>query len=357
MKKQTDERYDVVFYRKDIVDIGGIETWLHNLSRLYGKSHKIAVVYQNASYEMLNLIAQRVEVIKYRRQPIVSKKAVFCYDLLGYETAVADEKIYVIHAVHSKIKTIKLTIPEDVDRVVAVSNVAKLGAETDRDIDVVYNPVLVPEPRKILRLVSGTRLTSEKGYKRIVALSKALEAAGILYEWSIFTNTVSVNRFSPNVIFRSPTRDLMSYVASADYLVQLSDTESYCYSVVEALSIGTPVIVTDIPVLKELGIGKKHGVIIPLEETDFSKYVKQIVNGSFDFTYKPLKDKWSDVMGIGSGSDYILTANTIRNIHDKEVTLMLEGLNVAAGETAQVYGKHRLDDLLKTGFFEVVHEK
>jgi glycosyltransferase involved in cell wall biosynthesis len=29
----------------------------------------------------------------------------------------------------------------------------------------------------------------------------------------------------------------------ADYVVQLSDTESFCYTMVEALSVGTPVIV------------------------------------------------------------------------------------------------------------------
>lgn len=354
MKKTNDPEYDIVFYRKDIIEVGGIETWLYNLARTYGKSHKIAVVYSNASFSMLSLIAQHVEVIKYRRQEIRSKKAVFCYDLLGYETAIADERIYTIHAVHSQIKNIKLVIPDDVDRVVAVSDVARLGAETDRDIEVVYNPVIVSEPKKILRLVSGTRLTSEKGYKRIVALSKALEAAGVLYEWSIFTNSVSANRFSPNVIFRSPTRDLMSYVASSDYLVQLSDTESYCFAVVESLSIGTPVIVTEIPVLKELGVTKKHGVIIPLDERDFSKYVNEIVNGDFNFKYKPLKDKWSEIMGEGSGSDYELKSTVIRNVHDKQVTLMLEGLNVEAGETAEVFGAQRLAELLKTGFFEVV---
>jgi glycosyltransferase involved in cell wall biosynthesis len=45
----------------------------------------------------------------------------------------------------------------------------------------------------------------------------------------------------------TPRLDIRDYIADADYLVQLSDTEAWSYSVLESLSLGTPVITTPIP--------------------------------------------------------------------------------------------------------------
>jgi hypothetical protein len=44
-----------------------------------------------------------------------------------------------------------------------------------------YNPINVDPPKRILSLVSATRLTKEKGKARIVKLAKALDDAGIPY--------------------------------------------------------------------------------------------------------------------------------------------------------------------------------
>ena len=51
-----------------------------------------------------------------------------------------------------------------------------------------------------------------------------------------------------------PELDIRDYIADADYLIQLSDTESYAYSIVEAACLGTPIIATKMPVLDEMNI-------------------------------------------------------------------------------------------------------
>jgi hypothetical protein len=41
-----------------------------------------------------------------------------------------------------------------------------------------------------------------------------------------------------------PELNIRNYIADADYTVQLSDTEAYCYTMIESLLLKTPVIVT-----------------------------------------------------------------------------------------------------------------
>ena len=91
----------------------------------------------------------------------------------------------------------------------------------------------------------------------------------------------------------SPRYNIEKFICTMDYLVQLSDTESFCYSIVEALSVGTPIICTDLPVLKELKIDEKHGFILDfdLKNLDVNKIYEEA--GKFKFDYKPPKDEYS----------------------------------------------------------------
>ena len=95
-------------------------------------------------------------------------------------------------------------------------------------------------------------MTPEKGVDRMKLFAKALDDARIPFTWEIFTTGSSARFDSPNVFLRPSRLDVRPHIAAADYLVQLSDTEGYPYSVLEALCLGTPVIVTDFPSAREL---------------------------------------------------------------------------------------------------------
>jgi glycosyltransferase involved in cell wall biosynthesis len=121
-------------------------------------------------------------------------------------------------------------------------------------------------------------------------LAKMLEQAGIDYEWIVYTNRKR-QPIGNNVIYKDTELDIIEEIAKADYLVQLSDCESYCYSVVEALTVGTPVIVTDLPVFKELGL--KNGLnayICDFNMKDIQ--IDQIAKKSLETAYKPPKSNW-----------------------------------------------------------------
>lgn len=70
----------------------------------------------------------------------------------------------------------------------------------------------------------------------MIKLGNILSNAGIPYLWIIFTNDSATIK-NPNIIYMQPRLDIIDYIANADYLVQLSDCEAYCYSVVESLTV------------------------------------------------------------------------------------------------------------------------
>ena len=87
-------------------------------------------------------------------------------------------------------------------------------------------------------------------------------------------------------------------------MAQLSDHEGFCYSLVEALELGTPVLVTDLEVLPELNFKEgENGYKIPWKIND-----KFYSSESFDI------EAWMQKYGIsyaaysyGSGTKYCLT--------------------------------------------------
>lgn len=102
---------------------------------------------------------------------------------------------------------------------------------------------------------------------------------------------------NPNIIYRNPSLDITSYINDADFLVQLSDSEAYCYSVVESLLLGKPVIVTDLPIYNELGLDDTNSIKLPL---DFDGLDIKKLYQDYNFTYEPPEDKWNKFLNKGS---------------------------------------------------------
>ena len=132
-------------------------------------------------------------------------------------------------------------------------------------------------------------------------LAQLFADAGIPFQWFVYTNDTGVFK-NPNMITLHPRLDLEPYIASADYLVQLSDSEGYCYAVNEALTLGTPVIVTDLPTFREQGVADgETGYLLPLDMENVN--VKQIYNKIPKFKYAPREDTWADELAPGA-SEY-----------------------------------------------------
>ena len=140
-------------------------------------------------------------------------------------------------------------------------------------------------------------MTEEKGKDNIIKFCKKMEDNKLPYLFTVFTDDVNTIN-NPNIIYMQPRLDITDYIADADYLFQGSKDESFCYSVVEALSVGTPVIVSDLPVFKELGI--KDGVNGWVFNTGMSNLdIEKIYNTKLKFKYEPPQDTWGEELAKG----------------------------------------------------------
>lgn len=321
-----------IIYFSDINKIGGIESWLYYISKIFGSKYDITVFYQTGDPKQILRLKKYVRCLKWKDEQIECEKAMFCYDLNIIDKINAKEYVQFLHGDYEALKVKPNTHPK-INKYYAVSEVVKNSFEklTGKKVEVIYNPIALDKPKKLLKLISATRLTKEKGKHRIEKLAKILDENNINYLWTIFTDdTNAIN--NPNIIYIKPKLDISSYIVNNDYLVQLSDSEGYCYSAVEALSLGIPVIATDMPVLKEIGLeNEKNGYILDfdLKNVDVNKIYNnipknfnyKIINSNFEEVlvkgkpdYKPLKDNKVELKCIKKFYD--IDNKCDRNIND-----------------------------------------
>lgn len=261
------DKYDNIFYVGNINSIGGVESWLYYIAKKY--KYNIAVVYQTGDLKQILRLKKYCKVIKYNNEIIKCKHLFYCYWQNILDNVEAEEYIYVCHGDMKQCKEklgISLTLYKKTTKVLAVSKLAQksLKEAFNYDSEVCYNPVELDEPKPLLKLVSATRLTKEKGLSNMKKLANELEKSNIPYIWTIFTNAKVEDM--GNTVFLKPRLDITPYIKEADYLVQLSEWESDGLSVKEALSLGTKVIVSDIPAFHESGVVEgENGYYFPID--------------------------------------------------------------------------------------------
>lgn len=285
-----------VFYFRFLNKIGGIETFFYYLAKKY-QDWDITIYYLDGDINQINRLKKYVRVKQYNGEQIECDKAFFNFNLDIIENVKAKEYIQIAHGDY-KAMGVKPNTHKKITKYLGVSKqVCNTYEEvTGYDTELVYNPIEIDEPKKILNLISATRLTAEKGKNRIKKLASILDKAQIPYIWIIFTDDINAIN-NPNIVYMKPRLDIVNYIANADYLVQLSDNEGYCYSVVESLCVGTPVIVTDVPVFKEIGVNDKNGFILDFDLKDVP--IEKIYKGLPKFEYKPKEDNWSNLLSKG----------------------------------------------------------
>lgn len=291
-----------VLYFPNFNVIGGIETFCYEFGLMYGKEYDITVIFQSGDAGMMKKIAETCRVIRYREgDEIECDTFIFGYGHEIIEHVKAKRIIQTFHADYINRHLNPCMDKRITDRFGVAENTTngiREHYEWAKDIVTMYNPYTPKKPRKVLKLVSATRLTAEKGFDRMVTLARKLDESGIPFHWLIFTD--KPREFpNPSVTVLPARHDVLDFIADADYLVQLSDTEGYSYSIVEALSVGTPVIVTDIPVAAEQGVvNGKTGFILPFDMSDVP--VDAIYKGLRKFTYTPRESHYETVLAKGN---------------------------------------------------------
>lgn len=292
----------VVIYTSKTFAIGGIETFIYNFCQNMSSYYDILVLYDVIDLKQLNRLR---EIVRVEKNDI--KRKIVCDTLIINRITDKEpsnvsykKKVQMVH-------TCKLeenwNVPQDNDVQVCVSNAVVKTFKTDlKENYIVVNNLTYPSSeKKALVLVSATRMsTFEKGQKRMVALAKLFKKKNLPFIWICFSDQPIKN--ADDIIFMNPTLDISAYIKCADYLVQLSDSESFCFSIVEALEQGIPVLTTPLDVLPELGFKDgKTGYILPFdidENVDVEKIFNNRLKG-FEYVYNNKKriTQWRSILG------------------------------------------------------------
>lgn len=331
----------------------GIESFFYYLAKKY-KDWDITVYYKIGDPKQIKRLKKYVRVKKYNGEKIICDKMFFNFNLEIIDNVEAKEYIQIAHGDYKSMGIRPNTHP----KITKQLGVSQLVCDTYKEVtgmktELVYNPIELEKPKKVLNLISATRLTKEKGKERMIMLANMLDNAKIPYIWTIFTDDVKVID-NPNIAYMKPRLDIIDYIANADYLVQLSDNEGYCYSVVESLCVGTPVIVTKCPVFEELGvINGKNGFVIDFDMSNVD--IEKIYKSVFKFEYKPKESNWDKFLEKGKSTyeeekKMKFKVKALINFDDLE-----EGKHRKIGDKFEC-SKIRCDYLLEHKAIEVLEE-
>lgn len=297
----------VVLFIDNLFDIGGIETFTYNFCRWMHSYYDITVLYtKNVAESQRVRLLPYADIVKANNTPIVCDVAINCRINLVLPTNVQAKKK--INLVHTCKMQPNYRIADKPDEIYYVSNACR-ESFGDNTGGVVYN-LTCPEPvkQRPIRLVSACRLTWEKGKNRMFQLASKINELGINFTWEVFTSEIPDVKLSevPNgLVFRQQTLDVKQWIKAADFYVSLSTWESFGYSIVEALELGTPVITTPLPVLSEIGfIEGTNGFTVPMNIDDLgSHYLKAILTSNLKFQYSRKVDNerivnhWREILG------------------------------------------------------------
>lgn len=289
---------NVYFYQHYIYKIGGIETFLYHMATYY-QDYNITVLYDIADTNQLFRLAPYVNLKKREEAIDCDILIINNYPLVRVldDEEVNYKKAYLmIHADFrghfSEVKTF-IKHPK-VTKYLAVSKSAQEGLKEVFGLDSVlmYNfidqdYVGKDKSRKVLKLITLSRATREKGIDRVLKMAQELKEKQIPFFWllcgtiaeqEVDQETLNGLRSIPEIIFVPPTLSNSDLIPLCDYVVQLSDVESYCYSVHEGFSYGVPAIVTDFPEALEIIKEGENGYLVNMDMTnlDVEKFYNKI---------------------------------------------------------------------------------
>lgn len=312
-----------VIYFPSFHVVGGVETYCYEMALKFGSDYDITIVYKQGDPKQMQRLREVTRVVKFHDgDKIVCDVFMFGWGWDILDSVEAKEYVQTYHA-DFKARGIAPCMDKRVTKRfgVAENTTVSIREHFPVEVSTMYNPYTVKKPRKVLHLISATRLSPDKGYNRMLKLAEALEKADIPYLWTIYTDQPKETGHDSMVCLK-PRLDILDFIANADYLVQLSDSEGYSYSIVEALSVGTPVICTEFGVAAEQGLENgKTGFILPFDMSDIP--VEEIYKGVKKFKYVPRESHYEEILSPGKSEykyseDDIVTIKVLENFFDLE---------------------------------------
>ena len=272
VKKQ--EKYKNIIYVGSGCNgiFNGYITWIKQLGKCYKDKYDVIVLYDEINPITKRDFEKYFKCIKRETNTIyLCDRLLVTYSDYFYAKNIVnlDKNYLFIHGNMSDFENAMKYHDDIYTDYVAVSKTAAEKAKgyfPTEIIESALNPYKLDEevPRR-MKLTSTLRSTPVKRIDRIEKMAKLMDEMNIPYTWEVFTDKKE-NTNDNGLIYRRRTSNPLPYVADSDYFVLLSDSESFSYAVIEALSVNTKVVVTPLPVYKEIGVVEdENAIVIPFE--------------------------------------------------------------------------------------------
>ena len=308
---KTDKK--IVIFQDLLYRIGGIETFVFNLVKNF-KEYDITVIAREFALPQMMALSKYAHVKKDDGSRIECDTLILGNYNCGYMLPrVRAKKVYqMIHADWRGIRQLpawadfKWTKDNRIDDIICVSDAAAEGLKATMGYDskVIYN-ILDDnyQEEEGLTFITLSRATAEKGIHRMLKMAQAFKAAGKKFTWFICCTLDQADRkvvraieSMSEFIIVPPSIDNKMLIKGCDYLVQLSDTESFCYSAYEALQRNVPVILTNFPEAYNIVDDGENGYIVKMDLSDLD--IDKIFNHRPTATYyvdRCDNEKWTKV--------------------------------------------------------------
>lgn len=296
-------------------NIGGIETACEHIARTFKDKNICFVVnaLSDGAMELVERLNEYQDVVLDLDQDMTHEAdVVLFFTPIMIETDISKykaRKMYqVVHSdiaglmAYQKWQDFKWSPDARIDKVLSVSDTVQKGIKDKLNVDSIVVPnIFNPRPdRKVFLFMS--RATSEKGLDKVLNLVNVFDAAGKDYVLIISSRVDPYGPLWPE-IERNPR---IMYVPSsiyndvlyrcADYLVQLSTIESYCYTIREALAHGVAVIGSKIPEIQKVIKDGVNGYLFDevMTQDDIEKIFNNVPKPKG--YSEPVPAIWQDVM-------------------------------------------------------------
>ena len=292
-------RAQVILFIMQLHIIGGIETFIYYFLAMLSEKYDVVLLTSNIPINQRIRYSKIAQVIDYN-----PKTMYFCDTLIMIrvldtipQNIKYKQSVQMCHACRTNPKW---HIPQDGNYIVNVSQASKDSflPESQNGV-VIHNPIVKTE-KKALLLVSATRIPApDKGKyeSRMRTLAEMLNNADIPFMWLNFSEGIIPDP-PKGLINVGIFTDIQPYIARADYLVQLSDSEAWSYSILEALIQNTAVLVCPFPSAYEMGIKDgENGYILPFDMNFDVNMLLNVPQFTYEYDNVPIMAEWQKILG------------------------------------------------------------
>ena len=321
----------ILFYNETLMS-GGIEKCIETLIEYLYLKHSIEIVYTDEKKldpKIVSILKKRAYVHKLNPNEIVTGDiCVWCRLYMEYDTLKkqikADKNFLWVHSKPREKDNCILDNKEflkEIDKIICVSDAVKKQLLVNTSSIVIHNflPYNIKElaekniendifsNNEKLKLLTISRLSKGKGFDRVLKFVNMLKENKVNFEYIVVGKGRAEEEKIKNMFqgikevkFIGYRENPYPYIKKANYLVQLSDFETWGNVITEAKYLNTPVIVTNFDTAYEQVIDEYNGIIINLDETDYNKYLTRIINNYLKyknnlkkFNYENEIEKWN----------------------------------------------------------------